>query len=167
MYTLKEIDDVKVMNPDADEVTLFNAGGALAFKDENGDVHNLVEAPTGGAPKVYKAILNFTGGDGDPIATVLANTLDGTVVWTRYATGRYAGTLAGAFTTNKVIGANINTSGGVMIPLGFALNGQPLYWAEIRVSGTDAILIHVYNGSGDFIDVSTLFKYEINLEVYP
>jgi len=50
--------------------------------------------------KVYRALLTQSGTDA-PTATVLENTLGGTVVWTRPAGGRYDGTLAGAFTENK------------------------------------------------------------------
>ncbi len=46
--------------------------------------------------KVYRALLTQTGTDA-PVATVLENTLGGTVVWTRDDTGLYTGTLAGAF----------------------------------------------------------------------
>lgn len=47
-------------------------------------------------PKVYKAILNQSGTSA-PVATVLVNTLGGTVVWTRSLAGIYLGTLAAAF----------------------------------------------------------------------
>lgn len=51
---------------------------------------------------VYTALLNQSGTSA-PVATVLQNTLGGTVVWTRTGTGQYAGTLAGAFTANKTV----------------------------------------------------------------
>jgi outer membrane lipoprotein SlyB len=38
-----------------------------------------------------------------PVATVLENTLGGTVVWTRDGAGNYTATLAGAFTDNKTL----------------------------------------------------------------
>jgi len=56
--------------------------------------------PTPGGVKVYRALLTQTGTD-DPTATVLENTLGGTVVWTRNNPGRYDATLAGAFTEDK------------------------------------------------------------------
>jgi hypothetical protein len=49
---------------------------------------------------VYTAILSQTG-TAAPVATVLENTLGGTVVWTRDNVGVYIGTLAGVFTANK------------------------------------------------------------------
>jgi hypothetical protein len=50
--------------------------------------------------KVYTALLSQSGNNA-PIATVLQNTLGGTVVWSRIGFGGYNGTLSGAFTTNK------------------------------------------------------------------
>ena len=52
--------------------------------------------------KVYTALLSQTGTNA-PTATVLENTLGGTVVWSRLSTGTYVGTLAGAFAVNKTI----------------------------------------------------------------
>ena len=49
---------------------------------------------------VYTALLTQTGTDA-PVATVLENTLGGTVVWSRDASGIYVATLSGAFTANK------------------------------------------------------------------
>ena len=46
--------------------------------------------------KVYTALLSQSGTNA-PTATVLENTLGGTVVWTRNSTGNYYGTLNGAF----------------------------------------------------------------------
>lgn len=52
--------------------------------------------------KVYTALLSQTGTNA-PTATVLENTLGGTVVWTRNTTGDYRGTLTGVFTNNKTL----------------------------------------------------------------
>lgn len=52
------------------------------------------------AIRVYTAILNQTG-TGAPVATVLHNTLEGDIVWTRIGSGQYRGTLAGAFPAAK------------------------------------------------------------------
>lgn len=60
--------------------------------------------------KVYAALLTQSGTDA-PVATVLENTLGGTIVWTRNTIGNYTATLTGAFTLNKtciVLGSNIN-----------------------------------------------------------
>jgi len=49
---------------------------------------------------VYTALLSQSGTD-DPVATVLENTLGGTVVWTRDSAGIYYGALSGVFTDGK------------------------------------------------------------------
>lgn len=69
------------------DVTLPDAAGTLAL--DNG-------------VKVYRALLTQTGTDA-PTATVLENTLGGTVVWTYNSPGNYTATLAGAFPFTKTI----------------------------------------------------------------
>jgi hypothetical protein len=58
---------------------------------------------TVGTYKEYVATVTQTG-TAAPVATVLNNTLGGTLVWTRSATGTYLATLTGAFpTASKVV----------------------------------------------------------------
>lgn len=52
--------------------------------------------------KVYTALLTQSGTDA-PVATVLENTLGGTVVWSYWSIGNYRGTLVGAFPASKTI----------------------------------------------------------------
>lgn len=60
-------------------------------------------ADLGGASYlVYVALLTQTDTDA-PVATVLENTLGGTVVWSYDSTGSYYATLAGAFTADKTL----------------------------------------------------------------
>jgi len=61
---------------------------------------NWVPASSGGAASysVYTALLTQNGTDA-PVATVLENTLGGTVVWTRFSAGVYRGTLSNIFTS--------------------------------------------------------------------
>lgn len=49
---------------------------------------------------VYRATLTQTGTSA-PVATIIANTLGGTVVWARGSAGFYTGTLASVFSANK------------------------------------------------------------------
>ena len=51
---------------------------------------------------VYTALLSQSGTDA-PVATVLENTLGGTVVWARSDVGVYTATLADAFTEAKTV----------------------------------------------------------------
>lgn len=66
------------------------------------DMDAIIEVAAGGAASysVYTALLSQSGTN-DPVATVLQNTLGGTVVWSRNTTGDFSATLGGAFTTNK------------------------------------------------------------------
>lgn len=50
--------------------------------------------------KKYVALLSQTGSNA-PTATILENTLGGTITWSRNLSGNYTGTLTGAFTANK------------------------------------------------------------------
>lgn len=68
-------------------------------------------------PRVYRALLTQSGTNA-PVATVLENTLGGTVVWTRNQTGQHLGTLAGAFTAGKTFvscHSNMIDEGGVFV----------------------------------------------------
>ena len=61
-----------------------------------------------GGAKCYVALLSQAAGAA-PVATVLLNSLGGTVVWARSAQGVYVGTLAGIFTLDHtvILGAGI------------------------------------------------------------
>ena len=71
------------------------------------------EGGGGASVPTYKATLTQTGTNA-PVATVLENTLGGTVVWAYSSTGVYTATLAGAFTANKtfMICGSANEPGG-------------------------------------------------------
>lgn len=93
----------------------------------------------------YVALLSQSGTDA-PVATVLENTLGGTVVWGYIDVGIYSATLSGAFTTNKTY-ISLTSQGGDMITQrgdadtiyvnGFDSSGSPQsgngFFFEIRV----------------------------------
>jgi hypothetical protein len=62
------------------------------------------------APKVYRALLTQSGTNA-PVATVLENTLGGTLVWSRLNQGVYRGTLTGAFPASKCFIARVLDAG--------------------------------------------------------
>ncbi len=97
----------------------------------------------------YVALLTQTGTDA-PVATVLENTLGGTVVWTRDDVGTYLGTLAGVFIENKTF-AIIGSSGGQ--------NGV------FRVA-TDVVIVATLDNSGVATD-ELLSGTGIEIRVYP
>lgn len=115
----------------------------------------IIEASAGGASySVYTALLTQTGTDA-PTATVLENTLGGTVVWARSDVGDYTGTLAGAFTENKTWFPSPN----------FGWTNALKY---ANISRTDANVVQLYTtqddsttASDDWADLS------IEIRVYP
>ena len=73
------------------------ASNVLKTKDENGDV---IEIGGGLAYTEYVALLNV--GTGVPVATVLSNSLGGTIAYSKNSTGFYSATITGAiFPINK------------------------------------------------------------------
>lgn len=76
--------------------------------------------------KIYRALLNQSGTDA-PVATVLENTLGGTVVWTRQSAGVYIGTLIAAFPVAKT---------GVL--------GSKKY-INMERSSDDAVIVNTYD----------------------
>jgi len=104
----------------------------------------------GGGYLKYVALLTQTGTDA-PVATVLENTLGGTVVWTRSEAGVYAGTLSGVFTENKTA-IFLGAAAGNIIQYGF-------------VDSTNYILLLTTEG-GVAAD-EKLFLTPIEIRVYP
>jgi len=83
-----------------------NDGGNVAIVGTNGisvssnnTTDTITISGTAAPYRVYTALLSQSDSSA-PVATVLANTLSGDIVWTRISTGVYFGTLSGAFTNN-------------------------------------------------------------------
>jgi hypothetical protein len=90
-FTVNKTGDVKANS-------FVKAGGlSTEYLKADGSVST---APDSRPYKVYTALISFNGTSA-PTATVLENTLGGTVVWTRWGVGGYSATLSGAFTSNK------------------------------------------------------------------
>lgn len=105
---------------------------------------------------VYTALLTQTGTDA-PVATVLENTLGGTVVWTRYSAGIYKATLSSVFTENKT----------VVYPdyaVGYYINNLSTTIRGSRVSSNDISI--EYSGGVDFSD-DGISNVLIEIRVYP
>ena len=100
--------------------------------------------------KVYTALITQTGTSA-PVATVLENTLGGSIVWTRVNPGIYSGTLTGAFTTDKTILLNNNPVGGVFTNIFSSVNTITIQTRNYSNAQTDdglsntSIEIRVYN----------------------
>jgi len=107
--------------------------------------------------KVYTALLS-QGGTADPTATVLENTLGGTVSWTRNSTGNYYGTLTGMFPDiNKVF--CIFGMGETVSSYGDNIN---LFWGVYSNNQISITTVRVNNNAD-----STLSKNPIEIRVYP
>lgn len=103
---------------------------------------------------VYTALLTQSGTDA-PVATVLENTLGGTVVWSYEGTGTYKATLTDAFAANKTWTSPSND--------GFSA-------VSIVYGTTDYLTVYVGNfggsNAGDLID-SGITNYPIEIRIYP
>lgn len=158
MYNLKEKNAASINNPDVGEKTLFLdiADNKLKTKDEDGIIEEISYINTN-APKVYKALLTQLGTDA-PVATVLENTLGGTVVWTYDSPGVYIGTLTGAFGPNPLylLGTNsdANNDSGLV----------PYIFADVS---TDNISLYSIVKSTGIYSNGLLFNTSILIEVYP
>lgn len=102
--------------------------------------------------KRYVAIMTQASTNA-PTATVLENSLGGTVVWTYGGAGTYIATLAGAFTENKTI---VFTSAGIV--------GGDKYLEWERATA-DVVNIYVFDTAAASPDFGGIFS--IVIEVYP
>lgn len=107
---------MKIRNLDPSEVQAFRASdlgislfrntktNEISYYDEDNNLVSLETLTVIPAAKflVYTALLTQTSTNA-PVATILENTLGGTVVWTYGSTGNYVATLIGAFTAAKTV----------------------------------------------------------------
>lgn len=108
--------------------------------------------------KVYTALLTQAGTNA-PVATVLENTLGGTVVWSYDGVGQYRATLASAFTQNKTWFSFINIITGAEIDI-------RLTWDTINEITLMTALGGVAGGIGVFTD-DIITDASIEIRVYP
>lgn len=112
---------------------------------------------TVGGVKKYVALLTQSGTSA-PVATVLENTLGGTVVWTRNDAGDYTGTLASAFTADKTV-----LLLGSPTPQSLVATGM-LLW-----SSANALSLQTFASDGDTGDLTDdmLVNTTVEIRVYP
>lgn len=126
---------------------------------ESGGSSSVVGYPEG--TKMYLALLTQSGTNA-PVATVLVNTLGGTVVWGYVDVGVYSATLSGAFPSGKtcpfISGLEGAATAGGGSPLG---SGTAL----VRVSD-NALNIFVNESSGTPVN-DVLAGYPIQVIVLP
>lgn len=103
----------------------------------------------------YVALLTQSGSN-PPVATVLGNTLGGTVVWSYSGVGSYVGTLAGAFTANKTV-----------LFISTAPSGSVAVFVFGRISN-NAIQIESYDSAATMNPADdVLTSVAIEIRVYP
>ena len=117
------------------------------------------ETAAGGGPGYLKYVALLTqNGTAAPVATVLENTLGGTVVWTREVAGMYRGTLAGAFPEHKV--AVITTDN--MAAVG---DGPTAIKAGSQEGGNNYVFLQTFDA---WVNADGLVVYTpIEVRVYP
>lgn len=112
-------------------------------------------APAGNvAVKVYRALVSQTSTSA-PTATVLENSLGGTVVWARSNTGIYTATLTGAFTSAKTF----------IIASGRA--GSIATTSDVLAVRTSADVVTVSTGTAGVAADAVLSSTAIEILVYP
>lgn len=139
LFSIQRLGGVKIPN-------LSGTGTRSVVADSTGKL-----SATEVQPLVYTAFISQTG-TSDPSATVLKNTLGGTVVWTRTVAGSYTATLTGAFTGNKTLVFLTNGSGATFV------KGSQLT--------ADSVNIQTFNSSAVLTD-AILTNASIRIEVYP
>jgi len=80
--------------------SLAGTGTRTVVADASGNLSATSTPPDSRPYKVYTALLQQSGTSA-PVATILENTLGGSIVWSYVAIGVYDGTLSSAFTSSK------------------------------------------------------------------
>jgi len=123
------------------------------FSDITGAVTALTQE-LGVIPLVYNGLISQAGDTRAPTAVVLKSSL-GTIIWTRFNTGQYLGTLVGAFPNNKTF---------ILFNAPLAEVGEEYAFSVKRVSD-DVVSLNVYNAAFDPID--GLFNASLQIQIYP
>lgn len=126
--------------------------GDLSVKCTTQDIADLGGGGGAAAYLVYTALLSQNDTDA-PVATVLENTLGGTVVWTREDEGQYRGTLSGAFPFETTVIFVMNTSGSLA--------------SQLTAFSADGDSVLVYSGSSGSFSDGQLSYTSIEIRVYP
>lgn len=129
--------------------TLAGTGDRAIGADSTGKLIIL-----GSQPKKYTALISQSGTSA-PTATVLENTLGGTVVWTRTSTGIYVGTLTGAFAASKTV--------ALMLCQGSF--GLPVY--RFTSPTTSTVSIETFTSNTAAFSDGLMAPARITIEVYP
>ena len=143
--TIKDNGRVLINKTDDDLTNQLQVAGTIsaspATTENQVPTWGQVQAVAARPYKVYTALLSQTGTDA-PIATVLENTLGGTLVWARSSAGIYSGSLLNAFNLSKTflsvldIGANSNSRTACVV----SNISSILLATSVSGTGTDSLL---------------------------
>ena len=154
-YLVKDMSEVIIDGVTLTDPSEFETNIKLIFPGYAAG--SVVGYPAG--TKMYTALLTQSGTDA-PVATVLQNTLGGTVEWGRTGEGVYKATLEGAFTENKTFLPNVSILSDGGIPNG-----------SIVVSrfSPNIIKLESFNNAGDpeEIGIYLLNPFSIQIIVFP
>lgn len=137
-----------------------NTSNAVTPADVRQSIINTIDTLTGEPVvsqgiKQYVALLTQTGTNA-PVATVLANTLGGTVVWARDAQGQYSATLANAFTASKTVIIAANTTA----------DGTGCY-VKTQIQNTSTVSVSAVLEGGSTYSDDQLENTAVTINVYP
>jgi hypothetical protein len=106
--------------------------------------------------KTYVALLTQDG-TAAPVATVLENTLGGTIVWSYVSTGSYRATLTGAFPilTTTLFMNSIMPDADV--------TGDGVHFGQIYILSSDQLLLNTGDGTTPLDGVLSLTPVEIRV----
>jgi hypothetical protein len=152
-FTIDEVEysDILIADIDFDGVTM------TAQADFKTNIETMFPGLAGGAAAgylSYVALLSQTGTDA-PVATVLVNTLGGTVVWTRDSAGFYIATLSGAFPLAKTY---------LLINQGATSNLNTIYNSE---DGEPSNSIYLETAVAGTPTDGQLYYITVEIRVYP
>jgi hypothetical protein len=106
-----------------------------------------------GGGKKYVALLAQNDED-PPVATVLENSLGGTIVWTRQGYACYRATLTGAFPAGKTL-----------IKTALGRKSSDCWWAAAQRVSEDAFLVYTTDNSGSLLE--GFQELQVEIDVYP
>jgi hypothetical protein len=141
------------INADVTNKTANNSITPTILGNNLEDIVDYIDQQDGVVPKRYRALITQTG-TAAPVATVLENTLGGTLVWTRVGAGAYRATLTGAFPIAKYFAP---------MPMdGFDVDAN---------AGGGGSAYHYYRGTDNYVDLlvgadSQLINSPVEITVY-
>lgn len=154
-------DDVRLSNPRglqyvSDYSATYNDRSLPDWGSVKAMVSDSIATVGGGSSySVYTALLSQFG-TGAPTATVLENTLSGSITWTRSEAGFYVGALTSGFTLNKT---------WLSVTIDKQNQADSETYAYLGWSGSDEVILRIEDSSHTLVDQFN--RASIEIRVYP